>query len=161
MAGLIALLVLLLLLHVLVPAALLLAAPIMALPALAYAATPMGYALNEQTLRIERKALWSITVPLSQISACHPLPRAALRHAIRVYGTGGLFGWAGRYQLRQWGAISMHATNLDRLLLVRRRNRRSILISPTEPDRFLVGLRRQYETIVLPPPARGPRQVRR
>jgi hypothetical protein len=153
LAGLLAFLVLIFFFHQLLPVIVLLALPVIAAPAFAFASTPLGYALDEQTLTVERKTLWSVHIPLSQITACHPLPRAALQDAIRVYGTGGLFGWAGRYRARGLGNFTMHATNLDRLILVQRRRRRPIVISPADPSAFLTGLRRQYETIVVPPRA--------
>jgi hypothetical protein len=74
-----------------------------------------------------------------------------MAHAIRIYGTGGLFGWTGRYQVRGLGSVAMHATSLDRLIVIERRRRRPILISPAEPATFLSGLRRRYETIDVVP----------
>lgn len=153
LAGLLAFLVIIFFARQLAPVITLLALPVIAAPAYAFAASPLGYALDEHTLTVERKTLWSVRVPLSQISACHPLPRAALRDAIRVYGTGGLFGWTGRYRARQLGGFSMYATSLDQLILVQRRRRRPIVISPADSTAFLTGLRRQYETLVVPPPA--------
>lgn len=153
LAGLLAFLVIIFFVRQLAPVVTLLALPVIAAPAYAFACAPLGYALTEHTLTIERKTLWSIRIPLSQISACHPLPRAALQDAIRIYGTGGLFGWAGRYRARGIGAFTMYATSLDRLILVQRRRRRPIVISPADPTAFLDGLRRQYETLVVPPQA--------
>ena len=151
LVGLGCLLTLIFFIHQIIFAAVVLIGPVLLLPALAYASTPIGYALNEHALRIERKAFWAVTIPLSQITACHPLPRETLHRSIRVYGTGGLFGWAGRYQMRQLGVVSMHATSLDRLVLVQRKRQRPILISPADPPAFLTGLRRQYETLVVGP----------
>jgi hypothetical protein len=152
-AALFAVLVIIFFAHQLAPVIMLLALPVIAAPAYAFAASPLGYVLNERTLTIERKTLWSIRIPLAQISACHPLPRAALQDAIRVYGSGGLFSWSGRYRARTLGAFSMYATNLDQLILVQRRRRRPIVISPADGAAFLTGLRRQYETLVVPPSA--------
>jgi hypothetical protein len=67
--------------------------------------------------------------------------------ALRLFGTGGLFGWAGRYRFRGLGSVSMHATNLDRLILIERRRGRPLLISPVDAEAFLGGVRRQFETI--------------
>ncbi len=151
LAGLFALLVLILIVQRIVPTAFLFAAPVILVPMLAYAATPIGYALDEHTLYIERKALRTLRIPLASLTDIRPFPPARLQGAMRVYGTGGLFGWAGRYRVRELGTVSMHATSLDRLILVQRRRRKPLLISPTDPDAFLRGLRRQYETIVVPP----------
>jgi hypothetical protein len=151
LVGIACVLILIFLAHQIMPVVILLAGPVLLLPLAAYAATPMGYGMDERTLWIERKAFRTVRVPLGSISDVRPLPAASLHGAIRVYGTGGLFGWAGRYRLRGLGAVSMHATNLERLILVQRRGRRPLLISPADPDAFLRGLRRQYETIVVPP----------
>jgi hypothetical protein len=97
------------------------------------------------------KALRPVRIPLNAITAVRPLPAATMTHAMRVYGTGGLFGWTGRYRVRGLGSVSMHATSLDRLVVIERRRRRPILISPADPATFLSGLRRQYETIDVAP----------
>jgi hypothetical protein len=149
--GLLALLVVIFFLHQLVPILFVLGVPVLLLPAAAYASTPLGYMVNEREVIIDRKALRPVRIPLNTITAVHPLPAAAMAHAIRVYGTGGLFGWSGRYQVRGMGTVSMHATSLDRLILIQRRRRRPILISPAETTSFLSGVRRQYETIEVTP----------
>lgn len=158
-AGLLAFLILILLLRQIVPVITLVAFPVILAPAIAYASTPLGYTLDEHLLTIDRKTLWSLRIPLAEITACHPLTRASLQGAVRVYGTGGLFGWAGRHKTAELGTFSMHATNLDRLILVRRRHRKPVVISPLDPAAFLTGLQRQYNTIVIPP-RRDPRQIR-
>lgn len=144
-----AFLVLILLVRQIVPIVTLLVLPVILAPALSYAGAPIGYRLTERELTIDRKTLWSVRVPLSQIAACHPLPATALHGAIRVYGTGGLFGWAGRYRSPELGTFTMHATNLDRLVLIRRRRRKPVVISPADTTAFIRGLQRQYETLPL------------
>jgi hypothetical protein len=151
LATLLAFLIIVLLIRQILPLITVLAVPILVVPALAFSAAPIGYRLTETTLIIDRKTLPAIRVPFAQIAACHPLPRTHLAGAIRMYGTGGLFGWAGRYRASGLGAFTMHATNLDRLVLVRRRRGKPLVISPVDPVAFIQGLQRQYETIVLPP----------
>lgn len=148
--GLFCLLVLVAVIRQLAPPITVLAVPLLIAPALAYASSPLSYRLDERMLRIERRALWPVNVPLSQVTAYGPLYRTALQGAIRLYGTGGFFGWSGRYQAKMIGKCSMHATNLDRLIMIQRRHRRPLLISPDDPEAFLRGLRAQYETIVIP-----------
>jgi hypothetical protein len=147
MTGLICILVLIFLLHEILPLVILLAAPVLAMPALAYAGSPLGYAIDNQAVYVERKVWGRVRIPLNQITAVQLVPRTALQGAMRVYGTGGLFGWSGRYRMRGLGAVSMQATNLERLIVIQRRRRKPILISPTDTNAFLAGLRRQYKTI--------------
>lgn len=151
LAGLGALVILLLIIRQIAPVAGLLLLPVIIIPAVAYASTPLGYALDEHTLTIERKTLRRVRIPLASISACYPLPRGDLRRTIRIYGTGGLFGWSGRYRDRTLGSFSMHASSLDRMVVIRTRTRKPLVISPEDPEAFLVCLGRQYETLVIPP----------
>jgi hypothetical protein len=41
----------------------------------------------------------------------------------------------------------MHATNLERLIVIQRRHRKPLVISPANPEAFLAGLRKQFKTI--------------
>jgi hypothetical protein len=140
-------LVLIFFLHELAPLLIILCAPVIAMPALAYAASPLGYAIDNRALYVERKAFKTVKIPLRQITNVRYLPRPALQGATRIYGTGGLFGWAGRYRIRDLGTVSMHATNLDRLIMIQRRYRTPIVISPADAEAFLATLRQQYMTL--------------
>jgi hypothetical protein len=140
-------LVLIFFLHELMPLFLVMCAPVAAVPAMAYAASPLGYAIDNSGLYVERKALKTLKIPLNQITNVRYLPRPALQGAIRIYGTGGLFGWAGRYRIPGLGTVSMHATNLDQLIVIQRRHRKTIVISPADSEAFLSCLRQQYKTI--------------
>jgi hypothetical protein len=147
LTALLCVIVLIIFLHELAPLILLFIAPVIAVPAFAYAASPLGYAIDNHAIYVERKVLRSLRVPLQQIVAVHQVPRAALQGAIRVYGTGGLFGWAGRYRIPRLGPVSMQATNLEQLIIIQRRYRKPLLISPADSEAFLAGLRRQFKTI--------------
>ncbi len=140
-------LVLIFFLHELAPLLIIMCVPVCAAPAMAYAASPLGYAIDNHGLYVERKALKTVKIPLSQITKVRYLPRPALQGAIRVYGTGGLFGWAGRYRIPNLGTVTMHATNLDQLIIIQRRYRKPIVISPADSEAFLAGLRQQYMTL--------------
>lgn len=147
LAGLLGLLILVYIIHQLAPPIMLLDAPIIAVPALAYAGSPEGYAVDAQAIFIERRAMRTIRIPFSRLKAIQPLGRPVVAGGLRIFGTGGLFGWAGRYRFRGVGTVSMHATNLDNLLLIERRRGRPLLISPADPGALLNGVRRQFETI--------------
>jgi hypothetical protein len=147
LVALICVLVLVFFLHEIVALILIFAVPIVAVPAFAYAASPLGYAIDNKAVYIERKALRTVRVPLSQITAVQYLPARSLQGSIRVYGTGGLFGWAGRYHVPGLGAVSMHATNLEQLIVIQRRHRKPMVISPADSAAFLTGLRRQFKTL--------------
>jgi Bacterial PH domain len=102
---------------------------------IAFAFSPRGYAIEAGRLRIERP-LRAIEVPLASIRAAGALPDDAFRGAMRVAGSGGLFGYYGRFWSRRLGAFRLYATRRTGLVLVDTATDRFVL-APEPPDRFL------------------------
>jgi hypothetical protein len=102
---------------------------------LAFSLAPSGYSVEAGRLRIERP-LRPIEVPLASIRAARALPDGELRGAIRVAGSGGLFGYYGRFWSRRLGAFRLYATRRTGLIVVDTSTDRFVL-SPEPPERFL------------------------
>ncbi len=105
---------------------------------IAFALSPRGYAIEAGRLRIERP-LRAIEIPLASIRAAGALPDDAFRGVVRVAGSGGLFGYYGRFWSRRLGAFRLYATRRKRLVVVDTAADRFVL-SPEPPDRFLEDL---------------------
>ena len=56
---------------------------------------------------------------------------------IRLFGSGGLYGYYGYFTFRGLGRVCMHATNRNNLVLVKDEKGRRFLLSPSEPDKFI------------------------
>ena len=56
---------------------------------------------------------------------------------IRLFGSGGLYGYYGCFSFRGLGRVCMHATNRNNLVLVKDEKGRRFLLSPSEPDKFI------------------------
>jgi hypothetical protein len=56
---------------------------------------------------------------------------------IRLFGSGGLYGYYGYFSFRGLGRVCMHATNRNNLVLVKDEKGRRFLLSPSEPDKFI------------------------
>lgn len=105
---------------------------------LAWAFGPKGYAILGDELLIERP-LRAIAIPLRSIRAAVPLPDGSLKGALKVAGSGGLFGWYGRFWNRRLGSFRAYATRRDGLVLVDAGGDRFVL-SPEPPGRFVEAL---------------------
>lgn len=105
---------------------------------ISFALAPSGYSIEPARLRIERP-LRAIELPLASIRAAGALPDGALRGAIRVAGSGGLFGYYGRFWTRRLGAFRLYATRRAGLVVVDTATDRFVL-SPEPPERFLDAL---------------------
>ena len=115
-----------------------LAAIVVATVALTWGLAPGGYAIVAGRLRIERP-LRAIELPLASIRAAGALPDGALRGAARLAGSGGLFGYYGRFWSRRLGAFRLYATRRTGLVLVETDADRFVL-SPEPPERFVEAL---------------------
>jgi hypothetical protein len=103
--------------------------------ALAFALAPTGYAVEAGRLRIERP-LRAIEIALASVRAAGALPEGALRGAGRIAGSGGLFGYYGRFWSRRLGAFRLYATRRTGLVVVDT-DRERFVLSPEPPERFL------------------------
>lgn len=101
----------------------------------AWALAPRGFAVEAGQVRIERP-LRSIAIPIRTIRSAGPLPAGALRGAMRLGGSGGLFGYYGRFWSRTLGAFRLYATRREGLVRLDTPDDRFVL-SPDRPERFL------------------------
>ncbi|WP_242339268.1 MULTISPECIES: PH domain-containing protein [Anaeromyxobacter] len=116
-----------------------LAALVAAVPVGAWALGPRGFVIGGGFLRIERNAWPARLVPLREVRTAEPLAPDALRGALRLLGTSGLFGHYGLFRSRALGRFRMYATRSAGLVLVRAGGAQYVL-SPDRPEAFLATM---------------------
>lgn len=121
---------------------------------LTWAFSPTGYVLDGDAVRIERRARAPLEIPLASIRAAGPLPDGAVLKALRLGGSGGLFGWYGRHWTRTLGELRIHATRRTGLVQLDTAAARWVL-TPEPADRFLEAVLARAKGAVLAP-AEGP-----
>lgn len=109
--------------------------PALATLGLTAALAPRGYAIEGSALRIARP-LAPVAIPLREITFVGLLPPEALRGALRLLATSGLFGHFGRFRSGALGDFRLYATRRDGLVRVDTARGRFVL-SPEHPERFL------------------------
>jgi hypothetical protein len=103
------------------------------------AMAPRGYGIRDGILRIERR-IAAIEIPLASIRAVERLPEESLAGSIRTLGSGGFFGYYGRFRNGTLGDYRMYATRGGGYVLVRAD--RPYVLTPDSPDRFIDALNR-------------------
>jgi len=111
------------------------AALVAAILGAAWSLAPRAFAVEASQVRIERP-LRPIAIPVRSIRSAGLLPEGALRGALRLGGSGGLFGYYGRFWSRGLGAFRLYATRRDGLVWIDTPDERFVL-SPDAPERFL------------------------
>jgi hypothetical protein len=98
-----------------------------------------SYTLNDRELIVHRLGHRTV-IPLSALTAVDGRPDA-LRGSLRVFGNGGLFSITGWFWNRELGRYRAFVTDPDRAVVLSFADRR-VVVSPHDPQAFIVQLRR-------------------
>ena len=96
---------------------------------------PQRLEIGENQIVILRRYK-SVVINRDEIRSVEPLPKSAMRGAIRTGGVGGLFGYYGNYYSRSIGSFKLYATSSTNLFLIRKWDGKSVVISCAEPDKM-------------------------
>ncbi len=106
-----------------------------------------GYTLTETAIEIRRVG-WSTRLPLDDLQAVEGKADAMLR-AHRVL-TNGLFAFVGFYYSGEFGLVFAYATDLSRAVVLRY-PRKKIVLTPHDPQQFIIRVRTLLKTSSYPP----------
>jgi hypothetical protein len=105
---------------------------LVALVALPLVLSPAGYAVGAGDLAVLRRGTRPLLFPLGSLLAARP---TAIPRSLRVLGSGGMFGWWGRFANRDWGRFKAYATDRRRGVLLEWPGFK-LFVSPEDPDAF-------------------------
>ena len=97
-----------------------------------------GYALEDGCLVIQRPC-WQTRFPLADVVSVAADPDA-MKGSIRLAGDGGLFAFVGWFRNRKLSTYRAYVTDVNRCVVIRW-PKRTIVISPGSPHRFIDALR--------------------
>jgi hypothetical protein len=100
------------------------------LVALPLALSPAGYAVGSGSLAVVRRGTRPLLFPLGSLLAARP---AAMPRSVRMLGSGGIFGWWGRYASRDWGRFKAYATDRRHGVLLEWPGFK-LFVSPEDPE---------------------------
>jgi len=98
--------------------------------ALPLAFSPSGYAVGAGELAVLRRAARPLLFPLGSLAAARP---TAMPRSTRLPGSGGLFGWWGRFANPGWGRFKAYATDRRRGVLLEWPGFK-LFVSPEDPE---------------------------
>ena len=107
---------------------------------LTYLFMPKQYEINEKELVIHRK-IGNLKIVLNEITQIEKIEAyTQLGFVIRLFGSGGLFGWLGIFYSGKYGIFKMYAGAASPLLMISYGNGKKIGISPEDLDGFMATL---------------------
>lgn len=105
-----------------------------------YLFKPSGFRLTSEDLKIERP-LNTITIPYNQI--LHIQKGKWTWKAVRLGGSGGLYGYLGLFHLFGIGRVWMYTTNRHKMVLIETNKGTKYAFSPENLEDFVTQLQKK------------------
>ena len=104
----------------------------------AYAWSPRGYAVSDGSIMVHR-LIGSVCVPLEGIREARVATKDDFRGCIRLFGSGGLFGYYGLFRTSKLGKSTWYVTNRGQAV-VGVTGAKTALFSPDDGEGFLAAI---------------------
>ncbi|MGA2212988.1 MAG: PH domain-containing protein [Bryobacteraceae bacterium] len=115
------------------------AAPVLLIILLSYAYSPRGYILSDGTIFVRRFA-GEARIPLDDVREVRRATPDDFRRTIRLWASGGLFGYYGLFTTAKLGKSTWYLTNRKNSVVVIT-GTKTALFSPDDVDGFLNAMR--------------------
>ena len=103
---------------------------------ISYGFSPKSYIINENSVVINR-LFKNVIVNRSQIKNVLKLENGKLSWSIRIFASGGFFGYFGRFWNKEFGNMTWYATRRDHAIMLITKSNQKIILTPDETDRFI------------------------
>ena len=107
--------------------------------AITWALHPQDYTVNEQGITIKRPYK-SILIASNDIKGIEALTPADLKYSMRLFGSGGFFGYFGLFANQKLGRYHIYAGNRVNPVLILTEKKKYVL-TPTDPEGFIVAVK--------------------
>lgn len=96
---------------------------------------PLRLTIESNKIALHR-LIGSIHIPFKDIIELKGIPNSETAYSIRLFGSGGLCGYLGKFRNKKIGKYTMYATNLNELILIRT-DRKTYVFSCKNRDEFI------------------------
>lgn len=117
----------------------LLASIVLALILVSYAYSPRGYTLDPG-FAVVRRLAGAVNIPLADIQEVRTANAEDVRGCIRLWGSGGLFGYYGLFRTSKLGKCTWYVTDRKKLVVLITRTK-TFLLSPDDVNGFISAVR--------------------
>ncbi len=100
---------------------------------------PLKLKLKDDRVEVTRM-IGVIDIPLSGIEQCGVVGHEVLNNSVRVFGSGGVFGYLGIFKNNMLGKYTMYATEIDRLIFIKT-SQKTYVFSCVDPTGFIDKIR--------------------
>ncbi len=116
--------------------------------ALAFAYSPRGYTVSQQAI-IVRRLIGDVRFPLESLREARRATRDDFCGTIRLWGSGGMFGYYGLFRTSKLGKCRWYVTNRGNTVVVSTAAK-TALFSPDDVDGFLAAIQASVPALAAP-----------
>ena len=106
---------------------------------LAFAYSPRGYVISDRAIAVKR-LIGDVVVPMENVREARRSDAGDLRGCIRLWGSGGLFGYYGLFTTTRLGRCTWYVTDRKNIVVIATESK-TTLYSPDDVDAFLETIR--------------------
>ena len=97
---------------------------------------PLGFELSNQSVVVKR-VIKSIRIPISEVDNAKLIPKVS---GIRLFASGGLYGYFGLFSSRELGRYWMYSGTRYNCVAIRTKKGKCYVLGPDDPERFIKDL---------------------
>lgn len=112
--------------------------------AVAWAFSPRSYEVTPDSIIIKR-FISNVTIPFTSLQSVHAAGAGDLACAVRLFGSGGLFGYYGSYRTLGLGQCSWYVTSRDNAVVLATMSG-NVVVSPGDVDAFVAAFPEHHST---------------
>jgi len=101
--------------------------------------SPLGYAVSERSI-VVRRLIGRVRIPLEGVREIRAATADDFRGCLRLWGSGGLFGYYGLFRTTKLGKCTWYVTNRAKAVVLITETK-TTLFSPDDVDGFLAAVR--------------------
>lgn len=109
-----------------------------------------GYSVEDGVLII-RTPFGNVRVPLDAAFSVRLASDDDLRGSLRLFGSGGFFGYYGLYRTTSLGRCNWYVTDRSRMVVLKTAGR-TLVLSPADPEAFIAAVSSAAKTEPVTPP---------
>lgn len=103
---------------------------------LAHLLHPVSYTISPEGITINR-IMFSFCIPIGDITKIKKVSYSDLFINIRLFGSGGFWGYFGIFYSTVYGKINMQASNMENMILISTSDNKKYIISPDNQQEFI------------------------
>ena len=100
---------------------------------------PISYTMTADKILVNR-FIGKVTILKEEIHTTEKIDKEDISWSLRTFGSGGFFGYFGKFTNRKIGAMTWYVTRKDSLVLLKMKSGKKIVLSPDDRDEFLSAI---------------------